>query len=59
MQTFKIFYDDGEQKYKSASNLKILMYWLMRYDEEVNNITKIERIVDDKAKKLNGYERIK
>lgn len=53
MQTFKIYYTDGNQKIKSCSNLKILIYWLMRYDEEVNNIVKIEKVADDNAKKLN------
>ena len=54
MQTFKIYYADGNQKYKNCSNLKILMYWLMKYDEKVNDIIKIEMMPDNISKKLNG-----
>lgn len=53
MQTFKIYYADGNQKYKKATNLKVLLYWLIKNDTEVNDITKIEVIPIEIAKKLN------
>lgn len=52
--TFKIFYADGNQKYKKATNLKVLLYWLIKNDAEVNDIIKIEKVPDSVSKILNG-----
>lgn len=53
MQTFKIFYNDGNQKYKGAPSLKVLMFYLSKYDDRIEDIEKIERVPEEKAKKLN------
>lgn len=43
-KTFRVYYDDGNQKLYGALNMKVLMYWLIRNDKEAVNITKIEEV---------------
>ena len=43
-KTYRVYYDDGNQKFYGAQNMKVLMYWLIKNDKEAMNITKIEEV---------------